>query len=249
MHEIDNEHFYNEVGKVNGWDFSNVKCQSEGIEWDFYEEVTKRCKSSDILLDIGTGGGENILKIATFFFLIVGIDLSSEMVEKARINRQNTDVKNVRFFQMSSQGLQFPTDFFDIISCCHAPFAPNEIAKVLKKEGVFLTQQVSEGDKINLKRAFGRGQAFQEKDGMLKEKYVQELRKAGFSNVQSFEYDATEYYQEPEDLLFLLTHTPIIPNFGEGKEDFKILHRFMENNQTEKGIRTNSKRFMIMAEK
>ncbi|MEE2022289.1 SAM-dependent methyltransferase, partial [Bacillus toyonensis] len=108
---------------------------------------------------------------------------------------------------------------------------------------------VSENDKLNLKEAFGRGQCLGERDGTLKEKYMSELISAGFELVQVREYDVTDYYSTPEDLIFLLKHTPIIPNFGEGEEDFTILQKFIDPNSSEKGIRTNSKRFMIIAVK
>ena len=106
---------------------------------------------------------------------------------------------------------------------------------------MFLTQQVSEHDKLNLKEAFGRGQCFGERDGTLKEKYMSELISAGFELVQVREYDVTDYYSTPEDLIFLLKHTPIIPRFGEEEEDFTILQKFINANSSEKGIRTNSK--------
>src|SRR5690606_20547487 len=138
-----------------------------------------------------------------------------------------------------------PAGFFDIVSSRHAPFDAREVANALKTDGVFLTQQVSEADKLNIKTAFGRGQSFEEVDGTSKEKYVRELQKAGFSNVQAYEYNVMEYYQRPEDLIFLLQHTPIIPNFGKEQEDFSRLVTFIENNRTPKGICTNSKRFLI----
>lgn len=244
---IEYDSFYDKIAKINGWDFSQVKCHSEGVQWDFYEEVQKRCKNTDILLDIGTGGGENVLKIAASLSFLIGIDLSGEMIKTARANLNKSNKGNVRFLQMSSQQLQFPDSLFDIISCRHAPFNATEVARVLKKGGTFLTQQVSEDDKVNLKEAFGRGQSFEEIDGTLKNKYIQELQDAGFSKVQSYEYDAVEYYQRPEDLLFLLTHTPIIPNFNQAEKDYIILHQFLKDNQIDKGIRTNSKRFMIIA--
>lgn len=249
MNELEYKNFYDKVGKINGWDFSKLKFTSEGIKWDFYEEVIKRCKSTDILLDIGTGGGENVLRIASSLLFSVGIDISSGMIETAQSNLMKSQVANVRFSQMSSDELQFPADFFDVVSSCHAPFYSKEVAKVLKSGGTFLTQQVSEDDKLNLKKAFGRGQSFEEVDGALKERYIRELKETGFSVVQFFEYDAIDYYQRPEDLIFLLKHTPIIPNFGEEKYDFDILNNFIENNRSEKGICTNSKRFIIIANK
>ncbi|MEC1791781.1 class I SAM-dependent methyltransferase [Bacillus vallismortis] len=244
MNQID---FYDKVGKVNGWNFSELKCESEGVKWNFYEEVQARCNHSDILLDIGTGGGENALKIASSLCLLIGIDLSRGMVETAKSNLNHSGLSNVRFLQMSSENLQFPAEFFDLVSNQHAPFNPKEVANVLKKGGTFLTQQVSEGDKLNVKKAFGRGQSFAEKDGTLKERYIQELKDAGFSYIQVHDYDAIEYYQRPEDLIFLLKHTPIIPDFGQERSDLHILNNFIETNQTEKGICTNAKRFMIAA--
>lgn len=84
---------------------------------------------------------------------------------------------------------------------------------------------------------------------MLKNQYIAELADAGFTDIQSFEYNATDYFETAEDFIFLLKHTPIIPNFGQSETDFQILQQFIKNNQTEQGIRTNSERFMITARK
>lgn len=247
MNELEYKDFYDKVGTINGWDFSNLQVTSEGVKWDFYKEVIKRCKNTDVLLDVGTGGGENILKIASSLLFVVGIDISRGMMEKAQSNLRKSNVLNVRFSEMSSDKLQFPAGFFDVISSCHAPFTSTEVAKVLKNGGTFLTQQVGESDKVNLKKAFGRGQSYEEADGALKERYIRELKEAGFSKIQVFDYNAIDYYQRPEDLIFLLKHTPIIPDFGKSKKDFDILNQFIKSNQIKKGICTNSKRFMISA--
>lgn len=249
MNEKEYKEFYDKVGKTNGWDFSHLRVTTEGATWRFYEEVTKNCNGSEVLLDIGTGGGENLLSIATSILFGIGIDLSDGMMETAHSNLNKTKLSNVRFIQMSSDQIQFPSEFFDVISCCHAPFFAKEAVRVLKRNGLFLTQQVSEADKLNLKRAFHRGQAFGEVDGTLKNRYVSELKEAGFRKIESFDYDAIDYYERPEDLLFLLKHTPTIPYFGQKNQDFDILNEFIKNNWTPKGIRTNSKRFMIIATK
>ncbi|MES5938787.1 MULTISPECIES: methyltransferase domain-containing protein [unclassified Bacillus cereus group] len=249
MNELEYKSFYDKVGRLNGWDFSKIKCETVGDAWDFYSEVKERCKSTDVLLDVGTGGGENVLNIASSAKLLIGIDNSNGMIETAHSNLKKSAVQNVEFTQMDSEALAFPHEHFDIASSCHAPFVATELSKVMKKGAFFLTQQVSEHDKLNLKEAFGRGQCLGEKDGTLKEKYMSELISAGFELVQVREYDVTDYFRTPEDLIFLLKHTPIIPNFGEEEEDFTILQKFIDTNRSEKGIRTNSKRFMIIAVK
>lgn len=211
--------------------------------------MINECNKSDVLLDIGTGGGENLLEISSSALMLIGIDLSLSMIETAQTNLLKSSNQNVRFFQMDADHLQFPDQLFDVTSCCHSPFNPSEVARVLREKGIFLTQQVSEHDKYNLKETFGRGQSIHTEDGILKNHYVNELQEAGFSDVNAFEYDVKQYYETEDDLIFLLTHTPIIPNFGEKKEDFKLLEQFIEENRTNKGIVTNSKRFMIVARK
>lgn len=195
MNEIEYKAFYDRVGKINGWDFSHLKCVSEGNQWDFYKEVKQRCTKSDLLLDIGTGGGEALLSIADSALLLVGIDHSPGMIETAKKNAEKSNISNVRFLQMDAEKLVFPERFFQVVSCRHSGFSPKEIAKVLVKGGFFLTQQVSENDKWNLKEAFGRGQAYGTKAGTLQYRYLTELREAGFTDIQSFAYNVTEFYQ------------------------------------------------------
>ncbi|MFC5401117.1 class I SAM-dependent methyltransferase [Cohnella soli] len=247
MNEKEYRDFYDRVGQLNGWDFSKLKCRVEETQANLYEEVKKCCKRSDLLLDIGTGGGEAILALREAALILVGIDLSSGMIQTANANLRNSGATNVRFIQMGAERLDFPEQFFDVISCRHSDFSAHQVAKVLSNGGTFFTQQVSEGDKINLKQAFGRGQSYGESDGNLMKKYINDLSEAGFIEIQSFEYDSAEYYETPEDFMFLLKHTPIIPGFGQNQDDFEILRAFIGDNQTEKGIRTNSKRFIIKA--
>ncbi len=83
--------------------------------------------------------------------------------------------------------------------------------------------------------------------GSLQERVVQELTAAGFTEISVRNYDTTEYYRTAEDLIFLLKHTPIIPDFGHDPEDFAILQRFIEDNVSDKGIRTNARRVIVRA--
>lgn len=241
--------FYEKMGSVNGWDFSRLNVRTVGEQWDFYEEVTKRCRKTDLWLDIGCGGGEKLLPIAESALLLVGIDLSQGMIRTAQANALKANEHRARFLQMDAGSLEFPAGFFHIVSCRQSEFSAQEAARVLAEGGIFLTQQIGEHDKRNIKQAFQRGQQFGMEDGELKHKYISDLTEAGFSDIQSFEYDAAEYYQTDEDLVFLLKHTPIIPDFGAGENDFDILHAFIERGRTEQGIMTNSKRFMIIAKK
>lgn len=243
------KNFYDKVGSEIGWDFSKVRHTSEGVEWDLYDEVTKRCKKTDILLDVGTGGGERIIKIAQNLQLVIGIDVSDGMIDTAKKNLLRSKVNNARFFVMDGENIKFPDNIFNMISCRHSDFSPTETFRLLDKGGIFLSQQVGETDKINIKEFFGRGQSFGIEDGTAMKDYANRLKAAGFYSVETREYDATEYYKRPEDLIFLLKHTPTIPNFGQESGDFEKLEDFIKQNISDKGIKTNSRRFILIAEK
>lgn len=248
--KIDYADFYERVGRTNGWNFSSMNVVSENIGWNFYEEVVRHTRSSNLLLDIGTGGGESILSIAEEALLLVGIDLAQGMIETAQHNLQATGGhSNVRFLHMDAEELAFPDHFFNVVSSRHSGFSASEVFRVLAQGGIFLTQQVSEHDKLNLSVAFGRGQSFGIQPGTLMKRYKHELQIAGFRDIQAREYNVVEHYATPEDLMFLLTHAPIIPDFGKVDTDFERFQQFVNEHHDEKGIRTNSARFMITARK
>ncbi|MFC5649835.1 class I SAM-dependent methyltransferase [Paenibacillus solisilvae] len=249
MNEKDYKAFYDRAGKLNGWDFSKVRCQVEGEAADLYREVRQACRPSDFLLDIGTGGGEALLQLRDAAQLLVGIDASAGMIRTAAVNRDRLQADNVRFIQMDAGQIDFPEQFFQIISCRHAPFHAQQAAKVLAANGIFLTQQVTEGDKQNLKQAFGRGQGYCQLAGTLQERMIRELTAAGFKEIAVHHVETAEYYRAAEDLIFLLKHAPIIPGFGEDPADYAVLHRFIEENQSEHGIRTNASRLIVTARK
>jgi len=241
--------FYNRIGKEIGWDFSQVNTTSTGVKWNFYERVKQLSKPMDTILDLGTGGGENILKLAPTVAHIDAVDQSPTMIQTARSNQQRLKIKNVTFYEMASEEVESLKQSYELVSCCHAPFSAKVVERVVSENGIFLTQQVSEGDKVNLKECFGRGQAFGVKDGTLKETYIDALKAAGIKEIFAQDYNAVEYYKSDEDLRFLLTHTPIIENFGKMEDDEKRFQTYLARYQTENGIETNSKRFMIMARK
>jgi ubiquinone/menaquinone biosynthesis C-methylase UbiE len=249
MSQINYRQFYDRVGKRIGWDFSKVKKTEKGKKWDFYEEVVKVAKPTDRLLDIGTGGGERVLKITDKADSIVGIDSSESMVQTANKNLKKSGANNVEFLQMDAFNLGFPDSSFDLVTSRHCDFSPLEVYRVLKKDGYFLTQQVGENDKSNIKKAFRRGQFQNKRVGSMMQDYVSGLKETGFIDIKTADYNSTEYYKTPEDLIFLLKHTPIIPDFGKNKDDFETLEKFIKKNKNRNGIITNSKRFMIMARK
>jgi ubiquinone/menaquinone biosynthesis C-methylase UbiE len=249
MNNFDYEKFYEKVGEKIGWNFSRINKIVEGRKWIFTDEVKKILKTTDVLLDIGTGGGEKILKLARYVRKIIAIDHSPNMIKTANENLSELRYENVEFKRMNAFDLKFKDSYFEIVTARHCDFSPKEVYRVLKDNGHFMTQQVSKGDKINIKQAFKRGQSYDKESGNLMNKYVFKLKEIGFKDIQTKTYNATEYYKTEKDLIFLLKYTPIIPDFGKNKKDFEKLKKFIRDNKNAKGIETNAERFMITATK
>lgn len=155
MNEKEYRDFYDRVGQSNGWDFSKLQCRVEGNAAHLYEEVLKVCKRSDLLLDIGTGGGEALLAIRDSALLLVGIDLSSGMIQTAKANLRNSGAPNVRFIQMDAEKLDFPDRFFNVVSCRHTP----RLFQILDNIEMILRYSASLLLKIKVKREFGQIQS------------------------------------------------------------------------------------------
>ena len=242
--------FYNEIcTKIEGYDFSSVNVINEGVKWYFYKEVKKLCNNNSLVLDIGTGGGERVLKLANYVHLLIGIDISENMIKAAQNNLRNKSIDNVFFYEMDSDRVKFPDAFFNIISCRLSYFNSLEVARLLAKDGFFITQQAGQDDKLNIKNFFGRAHNSEIRDNRPKKLLVNQLEEAGFSQVKTLEYNATEYYKTKKDLLFILKNTPLLPDFGKDKEDFSKLNEFVKKFNTKKGIKTNLSRYMIIAKK
>ena len=238
--------FYEKVGKTIGWDFSKIKYDViDNSEFVYFDEINKNVDKNTILLDIGTGGGEKLInQISNNCLIKVGTDFSDEMIKAAK---RNIDKKNnIKVFKMNSDKIQFPDEFFDIVCARHTPFNANEIYRVMKQQGKFFSEQIDEDDCFELKKMFHRGQGYNVKIKLIK-KIEEEMKKENFSEVKFFDIIQYEYYKTEEDLLFLLKNTPIIPQFGENKNDFEKFNKYVKNNITDKGILLKRKLFGVKA--
>lgn len=226
--------FYDKIGKTIGWDFSTMKYDVvDNSEFKYFDEINKNILENSILLDIGTGGGEKLTNcISDKCLLKIGTDFSKEMIKHA--NKCNTN-ENIRFIEMNSDKIDFPNNFFDIITARHTPFNLEEVYKALKEDGLFFSEQIDEDDCKELKELFGRGQGFNVECKLI-DKIKSDINNYKFKQIEIYNIIQNEYYKTEEDLLFLLNNTPIISNFGKIKNDYVKFRKYVDKNRTEKGI-------------
>lgn len=207
--------------KRGNWNFSEIKCITERLtNWDYYEKIRKNSNEKSLCLDLGTGGGENVLKKYPKVGMLIGTDFSKAMIETARRNALKYPDKNVKFTIMDSLNMTFPEGTFDLISARHTVINAKQIYKTLSENGVLVIEGVDKQDCWELKELFGRGQAYNDNTA-ISEKDYNDIKEAGFSKIQKVEILENEYYETEEDLMKLLIETPILDDFSEIKKDFE----------------------------
>ena len=226
--------FYNKIGKIIGWDFSKIKYDMiDNSKFQYFDEINKNLSENDVMLDIGTGGGEKLSNlISNNCLLKIGTDFSEEMIKSAKKNNKNY---KIYFFQMDSDNIKFPDGFFGIITARHTPFNSKEVYRLLKKQGMFFSEQIDEDDCKELKEIFGRGQGFNSEHKLI-DNIKLDMKKCEFKKIEFFDILQEEYYKTQEDLMFLLNNTPIIPDFGKVNGDYEKFNKYVEKNTSEKGI-------------
>lgn len=247
--------FYN---KIKDWDFSKINYEEEILtDWDLYEILKSHINKESKILDLGTGGGEKVLKYFPECFEIIATDFSEEMIKTAKINLEKSDRKNIQFRVMDNLNMDVEDNYFDLVVARHTCIDAKGIYNALKPGGYLLVRGVDKEDSIKLKDYFGKGQAYFDSVSISKIDY-DNIVKAGFKDVSLTLIDGVDYYKTKEDLLALLLKTPILDDFSEIDDNrfiekelinLEILDKYIENNTCEKGIILKRKYYGIVARK
>lgn len=251
-----NEHTYYEA--IGNWDFDQIKYKTEKLtNWDFYEKIKEYTNKDSICLDLGTGGGEKVLKYYPEVGKIYATDFSQEMIKTAKENMKMYSTRYIEFSQMDNLNMTFPDKMFDLISARHTVIDAKQIYKTLKDNGILIIEGVDQKDCWELKELFGRGQAYNDKTPISKMDF-DNLKDAGFTKIELTEIREDEYYETAEDLLALLLKTPILDDFSE-EDNKNFIHRkeieidlfnkYVNEYKTEKGILLKRVLYGIVAKK
>ncbi len=244
--------FYNEI---KNWDFSEIKYIEESLtNWDIYDILNKESTKNSYILDLGTGGGEKLLNNFPEVKKIIGTDLSPEMIKTAKFNLEKSKRKNIEFRVMDNLDMNIENDYFDIVVARHTCIDANQIYKCLKKGGILLLRGVDKLDCFELKRMYGKGQAYNDIKPISQIDY-ENILDAGFKNVELVPIHTREYYKSKNDLIALLLKTPILQDFSEMTEnlneklDLSIIDNYIKKHKTNKGILLIRRYYGIIAYK
>jgi len=194
-----------EQASFSGWDFSHIRSRfkEERPSWDYIEEAKKLARNADAILDMGTGGGENFSKLEPFPKHTVATEGWLPNVPVARKKLEPLGVKVVAVDE--SGKLPFKNDEFDLVLNRHSGFDRGEVFRILQKDGIFFTQQVSGNNLQDLIEEFGGEPQFKEWNA---KKEKGRLEKARFRVEIAQDWRGKEEFKDVGAIVYFLKAIP-----------------------------------------
>ena len=133
-----------------GWDFSLLtktgRVSETPLSWNYNTIVRSHIKDIKTLLDMGTGGGEVLTSLSPLPCITYATESYLPNVDVAKSRLSSIGVEVIYVPENSqppySDSLPFGNGFFDVIINRHEAYYPKEIKRILKNQGIFITQQV-----------------------------------------------------------------------------------------------------------
>jgi SAM-dependent methyltransferase len=236
-----------EVGELSGWDFSVVRDERDPVPWDYQDVVGRYLRPGSRVLDIGTGGGEQFLKLVPLIGAGTGIDASADMVATARANTPADLAGKVSFAVMDAGRLTFPDASFDLVLNRHAPVYAAEIVRVLCPGGVFITQQVGGRNTQSIFSAFGWQSAMpDEVHGLAALEAA--FGRLGCTTRARAEYNVRYWLSDLDSFVFFLKAIPLPEQFDPDVH-CSAVNRAISAYGSSRGIETNEHRHLLIVEK
>lgn len=123
-----------------GWDFShlNGRWEAEELPWNYQEELEPYLNYRTMLLDMGTGGGEFLLSLNP----PKGRTYATRGICPTWTCRRRLPIHGIELRQVfDDSDLPFDDEMFDLVINRQEAYDPDEVFRVLKPGGYFVTQQ------------------------------------------------------------------------------------------------------------
>lgn len=238
-----------EIAHIHGWDFSHIHGRHEektDFPWDYRQVIGEYLTPEKKLLDIDTGGGEFLLSLGHPY---QNTAATENYPPNVQLCRETLLPLGIDFRQADGAGeLPYPDESFDVVVNRHGDKNPGEIYRVLKKGGVFVSQQVgAENDRELVELLCGNvPMPFPEQYA---HKAAEELRNAGFSILRQEEcFRPIRFYDVGALVWFARIIQWEFPNFSVDThlENLLKVQRMVEETGEVEG-RTH--RFLLVAQK
>lgn len=195
-----------------GWDFSGLDdvMAEDPTPWDLDAEYRAALSASSHVLDMGTGGGEHLLRYADLLPAdTVATEGWAPNVPVARAALADVGVQVIDFGapddDPESVRMPFADARFDLVLNRHESYSPREVWRVLQPGGMLLTQQVGSGELTELHSLLG----WQPVDlDVTLERFTSEAESAGLVIERADRFDGQYRFADMRALIQYVSRVP-----------------------------------------
>jgi SAM-dependent methyltransferase len=198
-----------------GWDFSYLegRMDEEQPPWSYLSRAAELMQQSSAVLDMGTGGGERLLELREDWPEKVAVteDYPPNLtLAVERLGSLGVKVVNVSLTQDGS--MPFESGEFDLVLNRHSGLNCDEVARILARGGVFLTQQIHSLWAQDLLAEFDAAPQWLD---ATPEYYVSRLEAAGLDIEKVEEWQGQLIFHNVGAIVYYLKAVPwLVPGFS-----------------------------------
>ncbi|MEO8541176.1 MAG: class I SAM-dependent methyltransferase [bacterium] len=230
-----------------GWDLSFVDSRLLGapIPWDYEQLAAEALQRSNSSVDLGTGGGEVLLRIAEKVSFS-GLRATEQWAPNARLAYERLAPTGIPVVWCESEKQRLPFRFgiFELVLDRHEALDPAEVDRILAPGGMLLTQQCTPDTWPELHRYFDRAERFPDHY----HKYAEAFRSRGYDvEVQRHDFD-TQFASLSELVQMLIVAPWYVPDLDVEK-DIEALRDLEKDLWKPGGIVLREGRYLLRATK
>ncbi len=232
-----------------GWDFSHLdgRMLEDQAPWSYSTRAAQLMKHASSLLDMGTGGGERLLKLKEDWpqKVVVTEDYPPNFkLASERLSPFQVKVVNVPLTDYDP--MPFTDGEFDLVLNRHSGLNTSEVARILSKGGTFLTQQIHGLWADDLIAAF---EATPKWPDSTPDKYVPLLKAAGMKIVDTRDWTGKLGFTDVGAIVYYLKAVPWLVTGFSVDSHLKYLLRLQEQLDQENPLVFTARKYLIEAKK
>lgn len=235
------------AASIAGWDFSWLqgRTTSADLPWSYPDLAHAAIRSATRLLDLDTGGGEQLSDLQPLPPITAATEAwrPNVAVARSRLAPLGVDVRPQTATRLPADDAEF-----DLILSRHGTFDPAEFWRVLSPHGVVLTQQVGVRNDLELNRALGAPADDTPGTPDFSDS-VAELERIGFTILAAREAHPVSVFHDIGAVVYQLRMVPWqIPDFDIDRYDQQL--RQLDRRIRQDGpLAARNHRFLIRAAK
>ena len=237
-----------EEAHFSGWDFSwlNDRLAEDPLPWDYRRILLDYLPSAAALLDMGTGGGEFLSALPN---RPANTHATESYPPNIKLAKERLEPLGIRVHPIADDhNLPLPKDSFDLVINRHESYHPQEIHRILKPGGIFITQQVGGEDNLALNHFLAPNIGLEYGDWYLK-KAVTGLTQAGLQVLMQQEAKPENRFLDIGAVVYYLKVIEWqIPGFDveKARDRLYAMHQDIDKNGY---FAANYHRFILVAKK